>query len=205
MGTTVLTDLLTCPICLDVLENTMVTKNCLHRFCSECITTALRRGNQECPTCRKKLVSRRCLRPDPNFDSLINKLFPKRKENCEREQLELQTLVSRHAENLHKTAASRGVLQESSESGSIALKPEIKEKVRGRKRKSTAPVAPAIPEEEPSGSTEQQSTRDLAHPDDSEADTSEKIAPAAKSPKVATKKQKSRSKSPAPGKSSQPT
>ena len=32
------------------------------RFCHECITTALRAGNKECPTCRKKLVSRRSLR-----------------------------------------------------------------------------------------------------------------------------------------------
>lgn len=45
--------LLMCPICLDVLRNTMTTKECLHRFCSECITTALRSGNKECPTCRK--------------------------------------------------------------------------------------------------------------------------------------------------------
>merc|ERR1711953_121115 len=37
--------LLMCPICLDVLRNTMTTKECLHRFCSECITTALRSGN----------------------------------------------------------------------------------------------------------------------------------------------------------------
>lgn len=45
--------LLMCPICLDVLRNTMTTKECLHRFCADCITTALRSGNKECPTCRK--------------------------------------------------------------------------------------------------------------------------------------------------------
>ena len=47
---------LMCPICLDMLKNTMTTKECLHRFCNECIITALRSGNKECPTCRKKLV-----------------------------------------------------------------------------------------------------------------------------------------------------
>lgn len=31
------------------------------------------RSNKECPTCRKKLVSKRSLRPDPNFDALISK------------------------------------------------------------------------------------------------------------------------------------
>ena len=30
--------------------------------------------NKECPTCRKKLVSKRSLRPDPNFDALIAKV-----------------------------------------------------------------------------------------------------------------------------------
>jgi len=52
----------------------------LHRFCQECIITALRSGNKECPTCRKKLVSKRSLRPDPNFDALISKIFPSRDE-----------------------------------------------------------------------------------------------------------------------------
>lgn len=71
---------LMCPICLDMLKKTMTTKECLHRFCSECIITALRSGNKECPTCRKKLVSKRSLRPDPNFDLLISKIHPSRDE-----------------------------------------------------------------------------------------------------------------------------
>lgn len=36
---------LMCPICLDMLKNTMTTKECLHRFCSDCIVTALRAGS----------------------------------------------------------------------------------------------------------------------------------------------------------------
>ncbi|XP_011214190.2 PREDICTED: E3 ubiquitin-protein ligase RING1 isoform X2 [Bactrocera latifrons] len=71
---------LMCPICLDMLKKTMTTKECLHRFCSDCIITALRSGNKECPTCRKKLVSKRSLRPDPNFDLLISKIYPSREE-----------------------------------------------------------------------------------------------------------------------------
>lgn len=66
---------LMCPICLDVLNQTMTTRECLHRFCSACINKALRSGNKECPTCRKKLTSRRCLRADPNFDQLISKIY----------------------------------------------------------------------------------------------------------------------------------
>lgn len=96
---------LTCPICLEMLTQTMTTKECLHRFCAECITTALRSGNREivlttlisslnlhfpgnkeCPTCRKKLVSRRSLRPDPNFDALLSKIFPDREEYEEQQE-----------------------------------------------------------------------------------------------------------------------
>ena len=77
---------LTCPICLDMLTSTMTTKECLHRFCAECIITALRSGNKECPTCRKKLVSKRSLRPDPNFDQLVAKIFPDREEYEEQQE-----------------------------------------------------------------------------------------------------------------------
>uniref|UniRef100_A0A8C5XZ77 E3 ubiquitin-protein ligase RING2 n=1 Tax=Microcebus murinus TaxID=30608 RepID=A0A8C5XZ77_MICMU len=69
---------LMCPICLYMLKNTMTTKECLHCFCG--VITALRSGNKECPTCRKKLVSKRSLRPDPNFDALISKIYLSRDE-----------------------------------------------------------------------------------------------------------------------------
>uniref|UniRef100_A0A5S6QCT0 RING-type E3 ubiquitin transferase n=1 Tax=Trichuris muris TaxID=70415 RepID=A0A5S6QCT0_TRIMR len=63
---------ITCPICLDTLKDTMRSKECLHRFCRECINRALRTGNKECPTCRAKLPSKRSLIPDPNYDSIIS-------------------------------------------------------------------------------------------------------------------------------------
>lgn len=51
---------LMCPICLDMLKKTMTTKECLHRFCSDCIITALRSGNKVrvlCYVSRRKLAS----------------------------------------------------------------------------------------------------------------------------------------------------
>ena len=90
----VLQNELMCPICLDILKLTMTTKECLHRFCHDCIITALRAGNKECPTCRKKLVSKRSLRPDPNFDSIIAKIYPNREE--------YETLHERVLEKLNK-------------------------------------------------------------------------------------------------------
>ena len=87
---------LMCPICLDMLKNTRTTKECLHRFCQECITTALRSGNKECPTCRKKLVSKRSLRPDPNFDALIDKIYPSRVDYEAHQERVLEKLKQNH-------------------------------------------------------------------------------------------------------------
>lgn len=98
---------LMCPICLDMLKSTMTTKECLHRFCQECIITALRSGNKECPTCRKKLVSKRSLRPDPNFDALISKIYPSRDE-YEAHQERLMAKLSKH----HNTAALSSSIEE---------------------------------------------------------------------------------------------
>ncbi|VTJ77279.1 Hypothetical predicted protein [Marmota monax] len=86
---------LMCPICLDMLKNTMTTKECLHRFCADCIVTALRSDNKECPTCRKKLVSKRSLRPDPNFDALISKIYPSRDE-YEAHQKRVLARINKH-------------------------------------------------------------------------------------------------------------
>jgi len=54
--------------------------------------TALRLGNKECPTCRKKIVSKRSLRPDPNFDLIISKIFPDRDEYEAHQARELEKL-----------------------------------------------------------------------------------------------------------------
>lgn len=94
---------LMCPICLDMLKNTMTTKECLHRFCQECIITALRSGNKECPTCRKKLVSKRSLRPDPNFDMLISKIYPSRDEYEAHQERVLAKLNRTHNQSVIAT------------------------------------------------------------------------------------------------------
>ncbi|XP_050031628.1 uncharacterized protein [Dermacentor andersoni] len=71
---------LTCPICFGLFRNAVATTECLHRFCEECITTALRRCNKECPTCRRKLVSKRSLRRDYRMDAFIAALLPSHAE-----------------------------------------------------------------------------------------------------------------------------
>ena len=100
---------LMCPICLDMLKNTMTTKECLHRFCQECIITALRSGNKECPTCRKKLVSKRSLRPDPNFDALISKIYPNRDEYEAHQERVLAKLNKHHNANALTNSIEEGL------------------------------------------------------------------------------------------------
>lgn len=77
---------LKCTICLNLLKHTMVVKNCLHRFCRDCITTALRKGNKECPICRRIIASHRSLRPDEHFDLLISRIYSSRYEGVNDQQ-----------------------------------------------------------------------------------------------------------------------
>ncbi|CAM8918536.1 unnamed protein product [Rhodiola kirilowii] len=65
-----------CPICLGIIRKTRTVMECLHRFCRECIDKSMRLGNNECPACRTHCASRRSLRDDPIFDTLISILYP---------------------------------------------------------------------------------------------------------------------------------
>ncbi|KAK9284294.1 hypothetical protein L1049_023465 [Liquidambar formosana] len=65
-----------CPICLGIIKKTRTVMECLHRFCRDCIDKSMRLGNNECPACRTHCASRRSLRDDPNYDTLIAALYP---------------------------------------------------------------------------------------------------------------------------------
>ncbi|NXC19275.1 RING2 ligase, partial [Corythaeola cristata] len=100
---------LMCPIFFFFLKNTMTTFFCLHRFCADCIITALRSGNKECPTCRKKLVSKRSLRPDPNFDALISKIYPSRDEYEAHQERVLAKLSRLHNQQALSSSIEEGL------------------------------------------------------------------------------------------------
>ncbi|KAK7240425.1 E3 ubiquitin-protein ligase [Aureococcus anophagefferens] len=61
--------------CARILHKTEIVMECLHRFCSECIQKCLRVGKNECPSCRIHVPSRG-RPPDPNFRTLISKIYP---------------------------------------------------------------------------------------------------------------------------------
>jgi hypothetical protein len=83
---------LTCPICLNIIHNTLTVMECLHRFCSVCISKSLRMGKKECPTCRIPCSTRRNLRPDPNFDALIRVLYPDLEKYEKQEETRVQQI-----------------------------------------------------------------------------------------------------------------
>ncbi|CDW59568.1 E3 ubiquitin protein ligase RING2 A [Trichuris trichiura] len=134
---------LMCPICLDMLRNTMTTKECLHRFCQECITTALRSGNKECPTCRSKLVSKRSLRPDPNYDGIISRIYPNREEYDEMQQRALLRLSQYHSteslqRNIEEGMKFQSQLRKMNRFTGYHMDDRDKKKVRKRENRTVA-------------------------------------------------------------------
>lgn len=64
-----------CAICLGYIKRARIVKECLHRFCDECIDRCIRIGKKECPTCRVHIPSKRSVRPDPAFDELLKSVY----------------------------------------------------------------------------------------------------------------------------------
>uniref|UniRef100_A0A8C5P3D6 E3 ubiquitin-protein ligase RING2 n=1 Tax=Jaculus jaculus TaxID=51337 RepID=A0A8C5P3D6_JACJA len=88
------------PICLDLLKNTMTTQECLHHFCADCIITGLRSGSKECPT-----LSKRSLRPDPNFAALISKIYP----SCDEFEAHQERVLARINKHNNQQALSHSM------------------------------------------------------------------------------------------------
>lgn len=86
---------------------------CLHRFCAECIEKCLRLGKKECPSCRVHIPSRRSLRPDPNFDKLIVKIYGDVKTLELQEEKEIESFNrARNMNNAYAESRKRGMLQQ---------------------------------------------------------------------------------------------
>uniref|UniRef100_A0A8B9RB16 RING-type E3 ubiquitin transferase n=1 Tax=Astyanax mexicanus TaxID=7994 RepID=A0A8B9RB16_ASTMX len=66
-------------------------------------------SNKECPTCRKKLVSKRSLRRDPNFDALISKIYPSRDEYEAHQDRVLEQLSRLHNKTALSTSIEEGL------------------------------------------------------------------------------------------------
>lgn len=91
-----------CPICLGVLRKTMMVKECMHRFCKDCIHTALRINNNECPACRTHLPSKRSLREDRRFDAIVAALYEDLDRYEEAERAHVLDTNRKHQEEMTK-------------------------------------------------------------------------------------------------------
>ncbi|MCE2056108.1 hypothetical protein HAX54_044056 [Datura stramonium] len=103
---------LECPICLGIIKRTRVVMGCQHRFCRECIDKSMRLGNNECPACRIHCASRRSLRDDPGFDTLIEAIYPDVEKY---EEEELVFLEEERARNEQFQASIAKISQRQSE------------------------------------------------------------------------------------------
>jgi len=64
-----------CVICFGTLRRTKIVRDCLHRFCENCVETCLRRfKTNACPVCRTEIPTRRNLTFDHVYNSLIDSL-----------------------------------------------------------------------------------------------------------------------------------
>ena len=65
-----------CPVCLDNCTDTYINPACLHRFCGDCIKERLHKCNNECPSCRIHIPTKRTLLvKDTQFDNIVSYLL----------------------------------------------------------------------------------------------------------------------------------
>lgn len=133
-----------CPICLGYMKKCAIVMECLHRFCGECVQKCLRLGKKECPTCRIHIPSRRSLRPDPNFDKLIQKIYGNIDALEKVEEREIETLNKlKNMNNAYAESCKLGIMQQAisrkkTNNKGMVFKPNNKQ-LSGNKRKQTGP------------------------------------------------------------------
>ncbi|CAI2371716.1 unnamed protein product [Moneuplotes crassus] len=83
-------EIVKCPVCLEVMDDPVNVKTCLHKFCNKCIEKYIRVKKKECPTCRTPIGSRRLLRKDKKLKEIIEGLIPDLEDfqNYEQEEVD---------------------------------------------------------------------------------------------------------------------
>lgn len=84
---------LLCPVCADIYKNPLNVRQCLHKFCLNCIEDYNRIYKKECPGCRAVIGSRRQLRKDECLQSLISSLITNTDKFNELENLRRQSHI----------------------------------------------------------------------------------------------------------------
>lgn len=68
-------DVFRCSICLNIFEEPVNIKNCLHKFCKKCIEEYNRKFKKECVICRKFIETRRHKREDQTMAKISKSLL----------------------------------------------------------------------------------------------------------------------------------
>ena len=77
-----------CVICLSTLNNPKAVRECMHRFCEDCIEKSLRMGRNECPFCRVFVPSKRNLAVDTSVEHLIANVLGPELRNLDHDELQ---------------------------------------------------------------------------------------------------------------------
>ena len=72
----IIKEILRCRICLDIYDEPVNNKDCLHQFCKKCIEEYIRKFKRECVICRKEIETRRVLREDNKIKEIIKCIIP---------------------------------------------------------------------------------------------------------------------------------
>lgn len=117
-------EIVKCPVCLEVMDDPVNVKACLHKFCNKCIEKYIRVKKKECPTCRTPIGSRRLLRKDKKLKELIKGLIPHLEDFQTFEQEEVRRSIKSHKAS-QKFMFDKKKLQEIKEK---QLRAELEEK-----------------------------------------------------------------------------
>ena len=95
------------------MNKTHTVMECMHRFCSDCLDSALRITKVKCcPQCRVHLVSRTIERKDSNSDSIINILYPNRDEIDNDDTLEMKEILNSKSHQLFVKSIQQAASQQ---------------------------------------------------------------------------------------------
>ncbi|CAD8107772.1 unnamed protein product [Paramecium sonneborni] len=94
---------LQCPICLSLFEQPVYIKDCSHRYCKKCIEKSIRlQKDKSCPTCRKKIATRRDLRVDEVVTKILNTVVPDIEQYRIQEEIQIQQAIKNLSQQRQK-------------------------------------------------------------------------------------------------------
>ena len=125
-------EIIKCPVWLEVMQDPVNVKTCLHKFWNKCIEGYTRIEKKECPTCRTSIGSRRLLRKDNKLREIIERLLP----SVEDYQIYEQEEVQRNIKAISKSDKYKKQMLEIQKIKERQYRAEIEERKDSKTQKS---------------------------------------------------------------------